>query len=117
MPTAGVELATSRSSVLRSASWAKWAAIIYLKLANIKEIIANGYKLETKTIKLFKNIFIIRIKYQYNFFDLCKISVACLAQLAERKTEDLEVAGSTPAAGIIFFCLYLFFLLSDKKNS
>ena len=24
---------------------------------------------------------------------------ACLAQLAERKTEDLEVAGSTPAAG------------------
>ena len=25
---------------------------------------------------------------------------AALAQLAERKTEDLEVAGSTPAAGI-----------------
>ena len=32
---------------------------------------------------------------------------ACLAQLAERKTEDLEVAGSTPAAGSIFFHLYL----------
>ena len=29
--------------------------------------------------------------------------VAHLAQLAERKTEDLEVAGSTPAVGIIFF--------------
>ena len=30
-----------------------------------------------------------------------KIS-AHLAQLAERKTEDLEVAGSTPAVGILF---------------
>ena len=29
-------------------------------------------------------------------------SGAHLAQLAERKTEDLEVAGSTPAVGIIF---------------
>ena len=28
---------------------------------------------------------------------------AALAQLAERKTEDLEVAGSTPAVGIKFF--------------
>ena len=32
-----------------------------------------------------------------------KIIVAHLAQLAERKTEDLEVAGSTPAVGISFF--------------
>ena len=30
---------------------------------------------------------------------MIKVCVACLAQLAERKTEDLEVAGSTPAAG------------------
>ena len=34
---------------------------------------------------------------------MIKDCVACLAQLAERKTEDLEVAGSTPAAGIKFF--------------
>ena len=34
---------------------------------------------------------------------MIKDCVACLAQLAERKTEDLEVAGSTPAAGITFF--------------
>ena len=32
------------------------------------------------------------------------IFVAHLAQLAERKTEDLEVAGSTPAVGISFLC-------------
>ena len=32
------------------------------------------------------------------------MNVAHLAQLAERKTEDLEVAGSTPAVGMkIFF--------------
>ncbi len=31
---------------------------------------------------------------------------ACLAQLAERKTEDLEVAGSTPAAGSQIFFVF-----------
>ena len=36
---------------------------------------------------------------------LNKIIRAALAQLAERKTEDLEVAGSTPAGGINFFLI------------
>ena len=39
------------------------------------------------------------------------INRAHLAQLAERKTEDLEVAGSTPAVG-----RNLFFKLHQKKN-
>ena len=38
-----------------------------------------------------------------------RIFEAALAQLAERKTEDLEVAGSTPAGGIVFFFIFLFF--------
>ena len=38
---------------------------------------------------------------------MIKDCVACLAQLAERKTEDLEVAGSTPAAGSKFFFYFL----------
>ena len=37
-----------------------------------------------------------------------RIFEAALAQLAERKTEDLEVAGSTPAGGIVFFFIFLF---------
>ena len=35
-----------------------------------------------------------------------RIFEAALAQLAERKTEDLEVAGSTPAVGIWFFLFF-----------
>ena len=39
-----------------------------------------------------------------------RIFEAALAQLAERKTEDLEVAGSTPAGGIVFFYFFIFLL-------
>ena len=35
----------------------------------------------------------------YKYIKKLIINRAHLAQLAERKTEDLEVAGSTPAAG------------------
>ena len=34
---------------------------------------------------------------------------ADIAQLGERQTEDLKVAGSIPAVGILFFCLCLHF--------
>ena len=45
-----------------------------------------------------------------------RIFEAALAQLAERKTEDLEVAGSTPAGGIVFFLFfYLIIILNMKK--
>ena len=42
---------------------------------------------------------------KFKFMKLNKIIRAALAQLAERKTEDLEVAGSTPAGGINFFLI------------
>ena len=39
------------------------------------------------------------------------ISIAQIAQLGERETEDLEVAGSIPALGILFCFLYQQLLL------
>ena len=55
-------------------------------------------------LSLLKLGFYLNIKFK--FMKLNKIIRAALAQLAERKTEDLEVAGSTPAVGISFFILY-----------
>ena len=39
---------------------------------------------------------------------------ADIAQLGERQTEDLKVAGSIPAVGILFFCLCLHFIFADS---
>ena len=61
MPTAGVEPATSRSSVLRSASWAKWATIIYLSLIFIFQWIL------IKIIIINKNKFFLIILYFYKY--------------------------------------------------
>ena len=47
--------------------------------------------------------YVFRLNIKFKFMQLNKNVRAALAQLAERKTEDLEVAGSTPAGGINFF--------------
>ena len=44
-----------------------------------------------------------------------RIFEAALAQLAERKTEDLEVAGSTPAGGIVFFIFLFNYYIKYEK--
>jgi hypothetical protein len=37
-------------------------------------------------------------------------TTASIAQLGERKTEDLKVTGSIPVRGILFFCFVIFFV-------
>ena len=47
--------------------------------------------------------------------NLSIILIAYIAQLGERKTEDLKVAGSIPAVGI-FYILVIFNLLMLQKR-
>ena len=45
----------------------------------------------------------VKFEHELQVYDICHPAV--IAQLGERKTEDLEVAGSIPACGIILLAV------------
>ena len=60
---------------------------------------------------------IVQYKVVYRAVQCTEVQEAAIAQLGERETEDLKVAGSIPALGIFFsYCVFVGYDRSQVKD-